>query len=282
MFCFGLGDTACAWAEALAHDGWSVAGTVRGAAKQAELAARGWTVHRFDDETPLPGEALPGSTHVLVSIPPGEAGDPVLEGCLPALRAAAPAWIGYLSSTGVYGDHAGAWVDEDAPLHPASSARGQRRQRAEARWRELAGALPIHVFRLAGLYGPGRNALLRVQAGHARRLDKPGHVFSRVHRADVLQVLDASVASPRPGAVYNVADRLPAPAHEVTAYACELLGLEPPPLEPFDAAEVSPALAGFYADSKRVLAERILRELGVELRFPTYREGLRALADALG
>lgn len=254
---------------------------MRSAAKREAMAVHGWDAVELRRDAPLPKGALDGVTHALISIPPDEQGDVVLDTCAALLQSPTLEWIGYLSSTGVYGDHGGAWVDEDAPLNPAGSARGQRRQDAEARWRALPPALPVHVFRLAGLYGPGRNALLSARAGRARRLDKPGLVFSRVHTADVLQVLDASVARPRPGAVYNVADREPAPSHEVTRFACELLGIEPPPLEPYDPARVSPALAGFYADSKRVRAERILSELGVALRYPTYREGLRALLATL-
>ncbi|MEZ6186479.1 MAG: SDR family oxidoreductase [Planctomycetota bacterium] len=275
---FGLGDTACAWAESLAGRGAEVAGTVRTAEKQARLGARGWEVACFERGRALPEDALRGLTHVLVSIPPdSEAGDPVLDRALDRLREPTVQWVGYLSSTGVYGDHQGAWVDEETPLRPAGSERARRRARVEARWLALAGKLPLHVFRLAGLYGPGRNAVEAVRAGRARRLDAPGVVFSRIHRDDVLQVLDASLEQPRPGAIYDVADREPAPYHEVVAYACELLGVEPPPLERLEDVDASPALRSFYRDRKRVRAERIRSELGVELRYPTYREGLAAL-----
>jgi nucleoside-diphosphate-sugar epimerase len=176
----------------------------------------------------------------------------------------------------VYGDRGGAWVDESDDVAP-TMPRTRRRAAAEAGW--LHSGLPVHVFRLAGIYGPGpgRNALEAVRAGSARRIVKPGQVFGRVHVDDIVEVLCASIARPRPGAVYNVADDEPAPPQDVIAFACALLGVAPPPEVPYDQAELSPMARSFYADNRRIANARIKRELGVRLRYPSYREGLRAI-----
>jgi nucleoside-diphosphate-sugar epimerase len=214
---------------------------------------------------------------VLASIGPDEAGDPVLAHHLTDLRRYATLqWVGYLSTTGVYGDRDGAWVDEADAVAP-SMARTRRRVAAEGHWQ--ASGLPVHVFRLAGIYGPGRgrNALEAVRAGTARRIVKPGQVFGRVHVDDIVQALRASVARPNPGAVYNVADDEPAPPQDVVAFACALLGVAPPPEVPYEQVELSPMARSFYADNRRIDNARIKRELGVILRYPTYRDGLRAI-----
>jgi nucleoside-diphosphate-sugar epimerase len=282
LFCFGLGYTALALARCLAAEGWRIAGTTRAPDKQARLAAAGFDVHLFDRDRPLedPAVAIAGASHVLTSIPPDEAGDPVLAHHLADLRQCATmAWVGYLGTTGVYGDRAGAWVDEAAAVAP-TMPRTRRRVAAENHW--LASGLPVHVFRLAGIYGPGpgRNALAAVRTGSARRIVKPGQVFGRVHVEDIAQVLRASIARPNPGAIYNVADDEPAPPQDVIAFACALLGVAPPPEVPYEQAELSPMARSFYADSRRVCNERIKRELGVKLRYPTYRDGLRAILAA--
>jgi nucleoside-diphosphate-sugar epimerase len=281
LFCFGLGYTAGFLARALAAEGWRIAGTSRDAASAARTAASGAAMHVFARGAPLvdAAAALAGTTHLLVSVPPDEAGDPVLAehardiAALGTLR-----WLGYLSTTGVYGDRGGAWVDEASALTP-SGERGRRRVAAEAAWLDLhrRHGLPVHVFRLAGIYGPGRNALDAVRAGRAQRIDKPGQVFSRIHVADIVAVLRASMARPAPGAVYNVCDDDPAPPEAVIAYACELLGVAPPPLVPFDKAQLSPMARSFYDDNKRVSNRRIKEELGVRLRYPSYKDGLKAL-----
>ena len=279
LFCFGLGYTALALARALAADGWRIAGTTRDAGKQARLAAEGIEMHAFDRGRPLaePVAALAGTTHLLTSIAPDERGDPVLGRHLADLRQCANlAWVGYLSTTGVYGDRGGAWADESDPVAP-SMARTRRRVAAEGHWQ--ASGLPVHVFRLAGIYGPGRNALAAVRAGTARRIVKPGQVFGRVHVEDIVQVLRASIAKPNPGAIYNVADDEPAPPQDVITFACELLGVAPPPEVPYEQAELSPMAKSFYADNRRISNARIKHELGVELRYPSYRDGLRALLD---
>lgn len=285
LFCFGLGYTARALARALVADGWEVAGTCRAGEGGDKHLEPGVPVIPFERARPLadPAAALAGATHILSSIPPEEAGDPVLDVHGPDIKAVGPSleWIGYLSTTGVYGDRGGGWVDETSALRPTGE-RGRRRARAEAGWLALwrDHGLPVHVFRLAGIYGPGRSALDAVRTGRARRIVKPGQVFSRVHVADIVQVLRASIARPDPGAVYNVCDDLPAPPEDVIAFACGLLGVESPPPVPFEEAELSEMARSFYADNKRVRNARIKRELGVRLKYPDYRAGLEALLEA--
>jgi nucleoside-diphosphate-sugar epimerase len=262
LFCFGLGYTALALAHR--YEG-PVSGTVLGEEKRAALAAEGIDAQLFEA-----AEVPADTSRILVSIPPDAAGDPVLR----RFRSLRALWVGYLSTTGVYGDTGGAVVDETAPLNP-SGPRQRARVAAEAAWR--ATGLPVHVFRLAGIYGPGRSALDQVRAGTAKRIDRPGHVFSRIHVEDAASALLASMARPDPGASYNVCDDEPAEPASVVAEACRLLGVEPPPLVPFEAAGLSPMARSFWADNRRVSNARIKRELGVRLRYPTYREGLRAL-----
>jgi len=279
LFCFGLGYSALALAPSLIAAGWAVTGTCRSADTQARLRAEGFSAVLFDRDRPVDAAALDGVTHLLVSVPPDAAGDPVLAmhgldiAAMPALS-----WLGYLSTTGVYGDRGGGWVDETAPLLPTGE-RGRRRVAAEAGWLELwrGHGVPVHVFRLAAIYGPGRSAFDALRAGTARRIDKPGQVFSRIHVEDLANVLTASIERPRPGAVYNVCDDDPAPPAAVVAYAAELLGVEPPPLVPLDAAALSPMARSFYDDNKRVGNRLIKGELGVALRYPDYRTGLAAI-----
>ena len=223
--------------------------------------------------------ALRDATHLLISAAPTDKGDPVLNELREeiAARASHFAWVGYLSTTGVYGDHQGGWVDEDTPLAP-STRRGQWRKDAEAAWQAIPG-LPLHIFRLAGIYGPGRGPFAKVRAGTARRIIKDGQVFSRIHVDDIAQVLEASIDRPRPGRVYNLCDDDPAPPQDVIAHAAELLGMAPPPAIPFEEAQMTPMARSFYAESKRVRNRRIKEELGVELLYPDYRAGLRALLD---
>lgn len=277
LFCFGLGYTAMVLARRLQKQGWEIRGTTRRPERAAALAGQGLRMFAFGREQPLadPGAALAGVTHVLTSVVPDEAGDPVLDRHGPDLAALPSlAWIGYLGTTAVYGDRQGGWVDETSPLEP-TLARADRRARAEAAW--LASGLPVHIFRLAGIYGPGRNALANLRDGTARRIVKPGQLFSRIHVEDIATVLEASIARPRPGAVYNVCDDEPAPPQDVVTFAAELLGVPPPPEQPYATAELSPMARTFYKDSRRVRNERIKQELGVSLAYPSYREGLRAL-----
>jgi nucleoside-diphosphate-sugar epimerase len=280
LFCFGLGYSAAELARRLAARGWEIRGTTRKPERVRALEDRGWRAYPFDRAHPVPADALAGVTHVLTSIAPDKAGDPVLDlherdlKALPAL-----AWAGYLGTTAVYGDRGGEWVDEDTPIEP-TLARADRRARAEAAW--LGSGLPAHVFRLAGIYGPGRNPFVNLRDGTARRIVKPGQVFSRIHVADIATVLEASIARPNPGAIYNVCDDEPAPPQDVVAHAAALLGVEPPPLQDYATAELSPMARTFYRDNRRVRNERIKRELGVRLAYPTYREGLAALLPAEG
>jgi nucleoside-diphosphate-sugar epimerase len=271
LFCFGLGYSARALADRLRARGWTVTGTSRNGA--------GGTI-AFDGEGDLPADALDNVTHVLVSAPPDARGDPVLRRCRDELvsRAHRLAWVGYLSTTGVYGDHGGGWVDEETPVAPLSE-RAERRAEAEDGWLALARdhGLPVHVFRLAGIYGPGRNQIETVLNGTAKRIVKPNQVFSRIHVTDIAGVLEASIAHPNPGRVYNVADDEPAAPQDVVAFAAELLGRPAPPEVPFEEAELSPMGRSFYAESKRVDNRRIKQELGYTLVYPTYREGLTAL-----
>ena len=249
-------------------------GTSRDEAAIAQLRAEGFEAYRFSREAPLPDAAqlLAQATHLVSSVPPDEGGDPVLGMCGAELAAGEFSWIGYLSTTGVYGDHGGELVDEDAQLAP-SGERGRRRVAAETRWHTLR----AHIFRLAGIYGPGRSATDQLRAGTARRIRKPGHLFSRIHVDDVVQVLRASMVRPDPGTIYNVADDDPAPAEEVVAYAAGLMGLAPPPLIDFEQAPLSEMARSFYADNKRIANGRIKERLGVRLRYPSYRQGLRSL-----
>ena len=284
LFCFGLGYCARQLARTLLAEGWSVAGTCRTPKRQATLQARGITAHLFSSDRGLDAfeATLDGVTHVLHSIPPDADGDAVLRlhgvalAQLPRLQ-----WFGYLSTTGVYGDRGGDWVDEESELRP-SGERGRRRATAEAGWGALVsvGYFPLHIFRLAGIYGPRRNPLDSLRDGSARRVIKPGQVFSRIHVDDIVQVLRASMARPFPGAVYNVCDDEAAPPWEVTEYAAELLGVAPPPAVPFEQAQLSEMARSFYDDNKRVRNDRIKSELGVQLKYPSYRDGLKSLAQS--
>jgi len=280
LFGFGLGYVAATLAAALAPAGFAIAGTHRSAAEVAALAGQGHDAYRFDGTQPVAAEALDGATHLLLSVPPDDAGDPVLRHHRSAIAARADRlrWVGYLSTTGVYGDRAGGLVDETSSLEPVT-ARGLRRVAAETAWLAMVRefGLPVHVFRLAGIYGPGRNQLAAIRDGTARRIVKPGQVFSRIHVADIVGILTASMARPRPGAVYNVCDDEAAPPQEVVAYAARLLGRDPPPEIPFEAAALTPMARSFFAESKRVSNRLVKDELGYRFRYPTYREGLEAL-----
>jgi nucleoside-diphosphate-sugar epimerase len=286
LFIFGLGYTALALARPLLAEGWRVAGTCRSEDKRAALAAEGIEAHLFDRDRPLCDAAalLGGASHLLSSVPPDARADPVLDvhgAVIAGLERLA--WAGILSTTGVYGDRGGEWVSEASWLRP-SGERQQRRVEAERGWLALyrERGVPLHVFRLAGIYGPGRSAIDSVRAGTARRVDKPGHVFSRIHVDDAVAVLRASMARLSPGAIYNVCDDEPAAGHEVVAHACSLLGVSPPPLVPLSDAGLSPMALSFYADNKRVKNDRIKRQLGVVLRHPDYRSGLAAQLAAEG
>lgn len=284
LFCFGLGYSARTLGATLLEAGWRVRGTCRTAEGRRAIRAAGYEALLFDSDRPLdePSRAFAGVNHVLSSSPPDSGGDPVLHRHGADLAALEDLhWVGYLSTTGVYGDRGGGWVDEDSELRP-TGPRGERRVAAEEGWRDLwrRHGLPVHVFRLAGIYGPGRSALDAVRDGRARRIIKPGQVFSRIHVEDIAGVLQASMARPRPGAIYNLCDDEPAPPQDVVLHASALLGVDPPPEVAYDEAELSDMARSFYADNKRVSNRRIKEELGVRLRYPDYRRGLARLLEA--
>jgi nucleoside-diphosphate-sugar epimerase len=278
LFCFGLGYTGTALAKSLLADGWTVSGTCRTEDHQKTLADAGVTAHLFDRDHPLSADVMSGATHILNSVPPDAFGDPVLDAMAAFVAEAQTEWVGYLSTTGVYGDRGGDWVDETSELAPTAE-RSQRRVMAEGTWFVLwrEASVPVHIFRLAGIYGPGRSPLDQIRGGTARRINIPGHTFSRIHVDDIVAVLRASMAAPAPGAVYNVCDDEPAASAEVTAFGCELLGVEPPPLVDFADAELSEMGQSFYRDNKRVKNTKIKSDLGVDLKFPNYRVGLASL-----
>ena len=284
LFCFGLGYSATVLADRLAREGWTIDATATSPAGVARIAALGYEAHLFDGAAPgaTIAAALAGCSHVVVSAPPAATGDPVLIhhrqdlALSPSLR-----WIGYLSTIGVYGNWNGEWVDEEAPLRPASG-RSIRRASAERAWLDLtAPDRTVAVFRLAGIYGPGRSAIDTIMDGTARRVVKAGQVFNRIHRDDIAGVLEAAIARPPRHGIYNVTDDLPAPPQDVIAYAAELLGRPVPPAIPFEQAQFSPMGASFYAENKRVSNARAKGDLGWRLQYPTFREGLDAIARAL-
>lgn len=284
LFVFGLGYSAKAFVKAYRPRFTWIGGTAQSDDTVAALAAEGIAPRRFSDDVADPAIAtdIAQAEALLVSVPPSPDGDPVLVRFRDAIaRSPRLSWIGYLSTIGVYGDHGGAWVDEETPPAP-SSRRSRERLAAEQGWLELGRdtGKAVHIFRLAGIYGPGRNALAQLAAGSAKRIVKPGQVFNRIHVDDIAAVLMASLDKPRAGAVYNVADDEPAPSQDVIAFAAGLAGVEPPPEVPFDRADLSPMAASFYAESKRASNRLLKEELGVRLSFPTYREGLRALREA--
>jgi nucleoside-diphosphate-sugar epimerase len=277
LLALGYGYSAAALAATLPGE-WRRIGTTRSSEKAATMAAAG--VEPVDaGDTAAMARAIAAADHVLVSAPPGPEGDPILSRYAAELIAARPAWVGYLSTTGVYGDRVGGWVDEDGALEPVNT-RGIRRVEAERAW--LGSGLPVEVFRLAGIYGPGRSAFDRLREGRAQRIIKEGQVFSRIHVEDIAGALRAAIATPRPGRIVNLADDLPAPPQEVIAYAAGLLGLPPPPEVRFEAAELSPMARSFYGESKRVSNRRMREDLGYPPRYPDYRAGLRAILGAGG
>ncbi|MBN9453909.1 MAG: SDR family oxidoreductase [Bosea sp.] len=280
----GLGYSAGFFARAALAQGWEVTGTVRSTEKAAELSSEGIRTLVFGGfaVSSTLAKAVSEADAVLVSVQPAEDGDPAL-GPLRAALMMAPnlRWIGYLSTIGVYGDQGGVWIDEATPPAP-TNARTRQRVEIEEAWLQLGrdSGKPVQIFRLSGIYGPGRNAITKLRAGTANRLVKPGQVFNRIHVDDIAGVLMASLAQPRQGAVYNVTDDEPGPPQDVITFAAELTGLEPPPEIPFEQARLSPMAASFYGESKRVSNALVKREFGYAFRYPTYREALRTLVEA--
>jgi len=278
LFCFGFGYTASYLSQRLMPCGWTVSGTTTDEGKAEELADFGITSHIFETLNPLqdPYFLLKDVTHILISIPPDASGDLVCDihgldlAELPNLE-----WVGYLSTTAIYGNREGDWVDEETPTAPMSK-RGSHRLRAEQQWLEMyhKDQLPVHIFRLAGIYGPGRSAIDAVRSGTARRIDKTGHTFNRAHISDIVQTLIASMDQPTPGEIFNVSDDMPAPSHEVIKYACELMGMDIPELIPYEQIDMAPIVRSFYKENKRVKNDKIKQMLGVKLICPNYKVGL--------
>ncbi len=280
LFVFGMGYSSHAIADHLRKDTTWIGGTTRSSEKAERLVADGIDAFLFDGTAPTPeiDRALEGVTHLVISIAPNEEGDPVLlhhADRLASLQSLV--WIGYLSTVGVYGNHDGAWVDETAECRPVSK-RSVYRDKAERAWLALGEqcGVPTAVFRLSGIYGPGRNAFENFRKGTARRIDKPGQVFNRIHVEDIGQTV-AAAARQKAAGIFNVTDDEPAPPQDVVAYAAELLGVEPPPLIPFDEADLSPMGRSFYGENKRVSNRKIKDDLGIRLVYPTYRQALKAL-----
>ena len=279
LFCFGLGYCADYLSAKLIKQGWQVSATCRTSEKAAVLEASGIRPVLLSGKKVTVTD-LGKADHILISAPPEQDGsDPVINFAGAALAALQDQikWVGYLSTTGVYGDHQGKWIDEETPAGLLSE-RGQRRVAVEAQW--AATGLPMHYFRLAGIYGPGRNSLRALQNGTARRVVKQGQVFSRIHLVDITRILEASMANPNAGRAYSVCDDTPAPPQDVVTYAAELMGVSPPALQDFATAELSPMARSFYGENKRIRNNRIKEELGVSLEYPDYRAGLSALWES--
>ncbi len=279
LFCFGLGYTATVLAERLSElPDVAIAGT-RTRPEGIGLAGVKIAPFQGDSRHSEVVDLLQGSTHILVSIPPD------LEGC-PALRVfkddlaklKSLEWVGYLSTIGVYGDTKGEWVDEESPVRPASE-RSLRRWHAERGWRAFGqeAGVRTEVFRLPGIYGPGRSVIESLRAGTARRIIKPGQVFNRIHVVDIARALEAAMDQATAFDTYNVVDDEPAPPQDVIVYGAELLGIPPPPEVSYEDARLSPVAASFYAETKRVRNTRLKTALDFELLYPTYRDGLLAI-----
>ncbi len=282
LFLFGYGFSGRALAQRLAAKGWNVAATHRDAQGAARITVDGHTPVDLGDRDAVT-EALRHANALLITAPPGPQGCPGLNNLVGPMADAGgfPDWIGYLSTTGVYGDRHGGWVTEDSRL-AAQSVEGARRVGAERDWLDVGRGmgLTVTIFRLPGIYGPGRSAFDRLRDGRARRIAAPGQVFSRIHVDDLAAGLDASIARPRAGGIYNLCDDEPAPNSDVVAHVARLLGQDPPPEITLVEAKLSPAAMRFYAESKRVSNARAKAELGWRPAYPTYREGLAAVLAA--
>ncbi len=282
LFCFGLGYSArriIARAENAEASGATHDPEAASAWRREGVAAFAFEGAR-DEEALL--AAVARAQILLVSAPPGEGGDPAFARFARQIAAAPDLQrILYLSSVGVYGDRGGAWVEETSPPAP-SSPRGRRRLLAEGQWRAFGEerGVPVDILRLAGIYGPGRNALVKLRAGEARRVVKPGQIFNRIHVEDLAEIARRFIEAGGPGAIWNVADEEPAPPQDVVAFAANLLGLTPPPEEAFETASLSLMTRSFYGDNRRVSVDKLRRELDYRWLYPSYREGLSALAAA--
>ena len=282
LFCFGFGYSARAFARRCLANGWQVSGTARSKEGVVAMEAAGVRGLVFDGEqrSDEVARGLGSASHVLVSAGPDDRGDPVLRCHRDDLaQSDGLKWIGYLSTVGVYGNHDGAWVDEDTTPNPTSE-RSKRRLASEMAWRELAdnADLALQIFRLAGIYGPGRSAIDKLRAGTARRLIKPGQVFNRIHVEDIALVLQMACAAPDRDGIYNVSDDLPAPPQDVVSFAAEVLGVPEPEALEFDSANISSMARSFYSENKRIRNGKMKETFGISLKFPSYREGIAAIA----
>lgn len=286
VFFFGMGYSSHATARAL-HElvdpAIPIFGTTRSPERAEDIADSNIRLHVFDGERPGPtlGPDLRRATHVILSIPPDEDGDPALRLHRADLDAAPDLeWIGYFSTVGVYGDFGGDWIDEDAPTRPGSR-RSQLRVVAEEAWRAYGRerGVPVCILRLAGIYGPGRSAFDKLREGTARRVIKPGQVFNRIHVGDIGRIT-ALAARERLAGTFNLSDTEPAPPQDLVTYAAGLMGVAPPPEVPFEDAQMTEMARSFYGDNKRVSSRRILEVLGTSLDYPTYRDGLTAIWEA--
>ncbi len=286
LFCFGYGYTADYLGHALQvqQKGWTIDGTTRDEDRQRELLARRIRARIFDEEHPIadPSTFFNHISHLLISTPPDANGDPAFNmhaQDLAGLKSLE--WVGYLSSTSVYGDRDGAGVTELSEVRP-TSARGSKRALAERQWLSLFEnyGVPVHIFRLAGIYGPGRSALDSIRSGIARRIDKPGHKFNRIHVDDIVQVLLKSFENPSPGSVYNLADDLPASSYDVIGHACQILNQPLLPMIPYEEANLAPITLSFYSDNKHVINNKIKSDLAIQLKYPNYRVGLEGCLQA--
>ncbi|MDZ7684349.1 MAG: SDR family oxidoreductase [Gammaproteobacteria bacterium] len=280
LFCFGCGYSAIRLAHHVLAAGGRVSGTSRSVEGAARLERLGITAHRFDGSSSLPATAFAEVTDMLTSIPPGAGGDDGVLAHHGKLLAHLDTlqWSAVLSTTGVYGDVGGAWIDENAPLQPGTE-RAARRVSCERRWLDWSRAnnKPVQVFRLPGIYGPGRSPFVRLRAGTAQRLIKPGQVFNRIHVDDIARALMLAMRNPEVGPVFHLADGEPAAADVVLEYAAALLGLSSPPAVQVEEAEISPMARQFYSECKRLSTARAQSLLGFTPLFPSYREGLAAV-----
>lgn len=282
LLIFGYGYTARALSTHLLSKGWSITGTTRSAEKADTMQKAGIEPILWTDPDERVQSALSRATAILFSIGPDQTGDPVFKRFQDDIARSANhlTWAGYLSTTGVYGNFDGAWVDETTPLTPTTQ-RGLARKLAEEQWQSISD-LPLHIFRLAGIYGPTRGPFSKVRSGQARRIIKEGQYFSRIHVEDITTILAASLENPNRGNAYNLCDDDPAPPQDVIGYAAELLDLPLPPIVRFEDAELSPMARSFYAENKRVSNQKAKQEFGITLKYPSYRKGLQALLEAEG
>lgn len=270
LFIFGLGYSAEFLARNLQKQGWIISGTKR---QSLEHPIKDIKIYPFDSTT-RPDWELPKADFILSSIPPSEKGDPVLRYFKNNLEKATPSWVGYLSTTGVYGDHQGKWVDETSPCHPSGN-RQTYRLKAEQEWQ----ALGAHIFRIAGIYGPERSVFDQIAEGKAKLIHKPGHQFGRIHVADIAGILESSMKSPKPGEIYNLTDDEPAEPIEVTRYAYQLLGKPAPDPIDFSKAELSPMAKSFWQDHKKVRNQKVKEQLHYRFLYPDFRAGLKAIKE---